>query len=196
MASLNPCSRISEVAAPFTNGMSPTSPSPPMSRASSWPAARAPATLSVATNDTGSSDLTPESIVTTGIPASLARRTTSIMALSSQAAITRASTSRVMKSSMILSCLTTSVSLSGPFQYICTFKALAASSAPAFTVSQKSWVVPLGMTAMVYLASLALPLPGSAFCAACFPQPSTRTAANNTQVMRFIVSALLFFQQP
>ena len=62
----------SEVAAPDTKGISPTSPDPPISSARMSAAALAPAMLSVATKDTVRSDLTPESMVTTGMPRSMA----------------------------------------------------------------------------------------------------------------------------
>jgi hypothetical protein len=87
-------------------------------------------------------------MVTTGIPASCAFFTVGTSALASQAAITIASTPLVICASMMFFCSTVCVSSVGPWNVMSALFACPAASAPAFTVCQKEWVVPLGITAI------------------------------------------------
>jgi hypothetical protein len=61
--------------------------------------------------------------------------------------------------STTLICSARSSSLSGPFQIISTPASSAALRAPASTVFQKTWVVPLGMTAIFLPPALPPPAP-------------------------------------
>src|SRR4051794_6913203 len=87
--------------------------------------------------------------MTTGILASLAAFTGFTSALSLSGARTMPATPWATMLCTMSIWLLRSSSLSGPFQMMLTLLSLAALAAPACTAFQNSWVVPLGITAMV-----------------------------------------------
>ena len=88
-------------------------------------------------------------MMTTGIFSRMASWTGRMSARSSSGARTMPSTPRLMKSSTTVICWARSSSFCGPFQMISTPSSRAARTAPAWIDFQNSWVVPLGMTAML-----------------------------------------------
>ena len=123
---------------------SSTSPSRP-------PPSSPPRRLSVATRLTKSFPASPwsaESKITTGIFRWPAIATGRRRAAASSGARAIALTPSVTNCSTIAICWPRSFSLSGPFQTRSTSSSAAASRAPASTVFQNTWVVPLGIIAI------------------------------------------------
>src|SRR6185369_2393279 len=125
----------------------------PSRRASSSPAIEPPFLLSVATRLTkslGASPLSGESKITTGIFLPIADATGSCNAVASSGARTMPLTLLEVNCSTWPICWPRSSSFKGPCHLMSTPSSCPACLAPASTVRQKTWVVPLGMTAMVF----------------------------------------------
>src|SRR5687767_5425307 len=97
-------------------------------------------------------------MITTGIFARNAASTGAISACRSNGASTIPGARRTVKFSTTEICWSRSSSRSGPFQFTFTFTLPVESSrsalrAPAWIDFQNSWLVPLGITAMLYVAA-------------------------------------------
>ena len=115
--------------------------------------------------------------MTVGMPARRASATGRIRARSSSGERTRASTPAPASVSTIWICSLRSSSLSGPFQMISTPSSRAAVRAPAWTDFQNSWVVPMGMTAILNRRPAAgRPSPGARQAAAKRVRPASAAA--------------------
>src|SRR5512142_3364304 len=124
-------------------------PRPPVRRPTSRAAKAPPRALSVAMKALNSSPWRAELKMTVGMPARRASATGRIRARSSTGERTMASIPAPARVSTIWICSFRSSSLRGPFQTISTPISFAAARAPAWTDFQNSWVVPIGMTAIL-----------------------------------------------
>src|SRR3954449_1416172 len=144
-----PSRRVMPVCEVWSWTMTPTLPESPIRPASLSASTPAAAMLSVATVVTGMSLSTPESKPTTGMFAVLAWFRRSPAALLSSAAKQTAAGFALSAVCSIVSCLSTSDSVAGPW-YVAVTPSLAASSrAPFFTACQNWCCSPLEMIAMV-----------------------------------------------